>query len=497
MACLLAVFFVILPYARLPLRPVTAFIPVFGTAMVIINAITAALIFAQFWVARWTWLLVLACGFLFTALISIPFVLAFPEALAPSGVLGTGPQAAPWLGASWHLLSPLILIAAMLVRNGRQAPGISQRAPGLTIGLSIALVLAIVCGLTGVLVGSEAVLPRIYVDRTDLFINNIPLAMALDVIALVLLWRRGHSVLDLWLMIMCIAWLFQISLGGLFAGSRYSLGWYAGRIFELLASFTVLLLFLSEKTTLYANLARQSVQRRGARHSRQIAMDAMAASIGHEIRQPLTALIANGSAGLLQLNKAEPDLKEVHAIVSDMVAEGERIQAIIGGVRSMFKKSAHDRQMVDLNQVVRDALVTLELDIRLHRVTIKTRLAENLPRILADSGQLHQVFLNLIANALEAMGHTSDHPSVLTISSGVMGGASDIAVTVEDTGVGIADKDSGRIFEPFFSTKTTGSGVGLTICRVIAEAHGGKLEVRANKPHGTIFRVILPVTGEE
>ena len=257
------------------------------------------------------------------------------------------------------------------------------------------------------------------------------------------------------------------------------------------------MLFLSEKTTLYANLARQSVQRRGARHSRQIAMDAMAASIGHEIRQPLTALIANGSAGLLQLNKAEPDLKEVHAIVSDMVAEGERIQAIIGGVRSMFKKSAHDRQMVDLNQIIRDALVTLELDIRLHRVTAKTRLTENLPRILADSGQLHQVFLNLIANALEAMGNTSDQPSVLTISSGIMGGASDIAVTVEDTGIGIADKDSSRIFEPFFSTKTTGSGVGLTICGVIAEAHGGKLEVRANKPHGTNFRVILPVTGEE
>ena len=163
----------------------------------------------------------------------------------------------------------------------------------------------------------------------------------------------------------------------------------------------------------------------------------------------------------------------------------------------MFKKSAHDRQLLDLNKVVRDVLATVELELRLQRVTVKTDLDDDLPPVLADSGQLHQVFLNLITNALEAMGAVTGRPSVLTVSSGIVAGSSDIAVTVEDTGIGIADKDSGRIFEPFFSTKAAGTGVGLTICQVIIEAHGGKLQVSANQPYGTIFRVILPRGGNE
>ena len=110
-----------------------------------------------------------------------------------------------------------------------------------------------------------------------------------------------------------------------------------------------------------------------------------------------------------------------------------------------------------------------------------------------DSGQLHQVFVNLITNAIEAMNAVTDRPSMLTVRSVMIAGTSDIAVIVEDTGVGIVD--IGRIFEPFFTTKVAGSGIGLTICQAIIEGHGGRLEVSANKPHGAIFRVILP-TGD-
>ncbi len=163
----------------------------------------------------------------------------------------------------------------------------------------------------------------------------------------------------------------------------------------------------------------------------------------------------------------------------------------------MFKKSTHDRQLLDVNKVVRDVLATVELDLRLQRVIVKTDLDDDLPPVLADSGQLHQVFLNLVTNALEAMSGVAGRPSVLRVTSGIVAGSSDIAVTVEDTGVGIADKNSGRIFEPFFSTKAAGTGVGLTICQVIIEAHGGRLQVCANEPCGTIFRVSLPMGGDE
>jgi signal transduction histidine kinase len=208
-------------------------------------------------------------------------------------------------------------------------------------------------------------------------------------------------------------------------------------------------------------------------------------------------MTTNAGAGMRMAARAEPDMKEICATFSDIAEEGQRIKEIIGGVRAMFKKSAHDRQLLNINKAVRDALATAELDLRLQHVTVKTELDDDLPPVLGDSGQLHQVFLNLITNALEAMGAAIDRPSVLMVSSRVMAGTSDIAVSVEDTGIGIADMDSPRIFEPFFSTKVAGTGVGLTICQVIIEAHDGKLQVCRNEPYGTIFRVILPRGGNE
>jgi signal transduction histidine kinase len=497
MAGLLAIFCITVPYADLPLQPVPAFIPVYATAMAIIDLITATLIFAQFWVARWTWLLVLASGFFFTAVIAIPFALTFPGAFAPSGLLGAGTQTAAWLSACWHLGSPAFLIVAILVRGSRETASTWQRSPGLAIALGVALVAAIVCGLTWAILAYGEILPWIYVYRIPGH-NNVDLLMpmiVLSVIAFVLLWMWGRSVLDLWLMVMCSSWVFELSLSGIISGSRYTLGWYSGRLFELPAAIIVLLLFLSEMTALYANLARASIQRRGARQARQIAMDAMAASLGHEIRQPLMAVLVNAHTALQQVSEAEPDLKEIHATISDIATDGQRIEEIIGGVRTMFKGSAHYRQLLDVNKVVRDALATVDLELRQQRVIVKTDLDNDLPPALADNGQLHQVFLNLITNALEAMAAIADRPCVLRLTSGVVADTSDVRITVEDTGVGIADKDNSRILEPFFSTKVAGTGVGLTICKVIIEAHGGSLQVFANEPHGTIFCVTLP-TGD-
>ncbi len=494
LAGLLTILCITAPYADRPLAPIGAFTPVYGTTMVIADLIIAALLFAQFWIVRWTWLLLLGSGFFFTALIFVPYALTFPGAFTPSGLLGAGQQTAGWLAVFWHLCSPIILINAILVRGSRAAIDVFQRSPSLAIVLSTALITAVVCGLTWALVANDPVLPRIYVYHVQQHHNlNLLLPiLALDVIAAALLWVRGRSVVDLWLMVMCWTWAFELALAGILGG-RYDLGWYTGRTFEMVAALTVLVLFLSEKTALYANLARASMQRRGARHARQIAMDAMAASIGHEIKQPLTAMITNASAGVRQASQAEPDMKEVQATFSDIVVEGQRIKEIIGGVRTMFKKSDHDRQLLDVNRIIRDVLTTVELDAALQRVTVKTDLDNDLPPGLVDSGQLHQVFVNLVTNALEAMSPVAGRPSVLTVRSGIVAGTSDIAVTVEDTGVGIAD--TGRIFEPFFSTKSTGSGIGLTVCQVIIEGHGGSLQVSANKPYGTIFRVILP-TGD-
>ena len=200
---------------------------------------------------------------------------------------------------------------------------------------------------------------------------------------------------------------------------------------------------------------------------------------------------------MLLSRNAEPNLEEIRATFSDIAADAERIKSIISGVRTMFKESSHDRQLLDINKVIRDALATVDFDLRKRNIATQAELDNEIPPVFADRGQLHQMFLNLITNALEAMPSIAGRPSVLRVASAMVPNSSDIAVTVEDTGVGIPDGLGRRVFEPFFSTKTSGSGIGLTICEVILKAHGGSLQVGTNKPYGTIVRVILPSGGDE
>jgi len=221
-------------------------------------------------------------------------------------------------------------------------------------------------------------------------------------------------------------------------------------------------------------------------------MDAVAASIAHEVSQPLAAMATNANAALRWLTSATPDLDEARASLRHIVDDGHRASKVIGGVRSMFKKGAHGRLLLDANDVVREVLAMVALDLRTQRVSVKTDLREGLPQLVADRGQLQQVFLNLITNAIEAMGSITNRTRILWVSSDVIPESSNIVVTIADSGPGLQDKDNDQIFEPFFTTKSTGSGIGLAVCRSIVEAHGGSLRASANKPYGTIFQVILP-----
>jgi signal transduction histidine kinase len=293
-------------------------------------------------------------------------------------------------------------------------------------------------------------------------------------------------------MVMCCTWLLALTMTAVLLNTRFSVGWYASRIYTLTASIVVLLVLLSETTALYANLARSVMRQRGEREERQTAMDAMAASIAHEINQPLAAMVTNANAAVRWLTSATPDLDEARAALRHIVDDGHRASEVIGGIRSMFKKGAHGRLLFEINDLVREILTMVELDLRNHRVSVTTDLRNGLPRLLADRGQLQQVFFNLTMNAIEAMGSVTDRARVLRISSDIIHEPPGIAVAVEDSGTGIKDVDKDRIFEPFFTRKSTGTGIGLTICRSIIESHGGSLRVSAGKPYGTIFQVTLP-----
>ena len=494
---MLVLFVVTLRYVNVQLPRVDAFIPIHAVTTLINDLITAILLYSMYSIERRRTLLVLASGYLFTSLIVIPWALTFPGLFAPAGLLGPGLQTTAWLYTSWHIGSPLILLVAVLLKDPDSKPSESWRSPLVAIGLSIAVAIATVCGLTWITIAGEQFLPRI-VQPDGIRLNQVlasslsGLIMVLSGGALALLWMRRRSVLDLWLMVVCCAWLLETATATLFVGARYELGWYAGRSFGIAATFIVLLVLLSETLILYASLARSIARQRNERHARKIAMDAMAASIVHEINQPLGAMIINAGTGLSLLKSTPPDLNEACTALDDIVNDGRRMNEIVGGIRSMFKKGARGRLLLDVNELVRETLTMLDLDLRTYGISVKTDLSNGIPQLSGDRGQLQQVFLNLISNAIEAMSSLTDRARNLQVRTNVVQGSSDVVVTVEDSGTGLGGEDKDRIFEPFFTTKSTGTGVGLTICRVIIESHGGSLVALANRPYGAILEVTLP-----
>jgi signal transduction histidine kinase len=500
-AVLVVAFVVAAPFARVPLRPVYAFVPALEAAMLVIDLIISALLFAQFVVVRRWALLVLASGYLFTALIVIPHALTFPGLFTPTGLLGAGLQSNVWLYIFWHAASPLVVFVYALFKDADGGTtGKSRFQPGTAVSFNVTVVIALVGGMTWVATAEESFLPRMFLDYSR--VDHTPalifsgVMVSLEAAALVLLWIRRRSLLDLWLMVVCCAWMLEVAIGAVLNNGRFDLGWYAGRLFGFSATLFILLVLLSETTALYARLVQLVMRQQSDREGRQTAADAMSASIAHEIKQPLAAIVANAEVSVYLLKKLKvdsPDLDEARTALNDIVEDGHRAAELIANVRAMFKKDVHRRAWFSVNDVVREVLAMVDVDLQMQGISVATELRDGLPHLLVDRGQLQQVFLNLIMNAIEAMRSVVDRVRLLRITSHVDPESSGILVTVEDSGTGIAKQSKDRIFETFFSTKSTGTGLGLTICRSIIESHGGSIQVSSNNPHGTIFLVSLPL----
>jgi signal transduction histidine kinase len=489
---LVVAFGITMPFVASPLPRIDAFIPALETAIVIADTTTSALLFAQFSIVPRLALLVLASGYLLTGLIVVPHALSFPGAFAPTGLLGGGAQSTAWLYHLWKVTLPTAVIVYVFLKDADIERDMPQRPPATVIGWSVAAVILIAFGLTWLATAGEW-LPRIGVTVSRHFVGALDIS--LTAVALALLGLRRRSVLDLWLMVMCSTLLLELAMAIIFTDTRYSLGFYASRLYSLIATLFVLLVLLSETTILYAHLARSMMRQRGEREARQTAMDAMAASIVHEMKQPLGAMVANGNAGLRWLARSPPDLAEVSAALKRIVNDGHRASEVITSIRSMLKKDVHGRTSLDMNDLVKDVLKMIELDLRIQGVSVATELRDGLPQLLADRGQLRQVLLNLIMNAIEAMDSVTDRARLMRVTSDVMPKSPGVLLTIEDFGPGIDQKDIERIFEPFYTTKSQGMGMGLSICRSIVEAHGGRLIAEPGRLHGLVFRVSLPIDG--
>jgi PAS domain S-box-containing protein len=218
----------------------------------------------------------------------------------------------------------------------------------------------------------------------------------------------------------------------------------------------------------------------------------LTASIAHEINQPLAAVITNAEACLNWLDRNPPDLDAARRSVEWIVEDGNRASEVIKRVRALAQKTDIEKSLLDITDVAHEAVTLVQRELSSHGVVLKLELAPDLPQILGDRVQLQQVIINLVINAAEAMESVADRPRELTIRSG-RHEAGSVFLSVTDSGFGIPAADAERIFAPFFTTKSSGMGMGLSICRSIVEAHEGRLSAFRNEGAGATFRFVLPV----
>jgi PAS domain S-box-containing protein len=239
-----------------------------------------------------------------------------------------------------------------------------------------------------------------------------------------------------------------------------------------------------------AQRAIQNAQAELARVSRLTTMGELAASIAHEVNQPLTAVNNNSSAclRLLANQNLQPDV--LRRALQEIVADGTRASAIVARIRAFIKKTPAEKNTLDVNEVIGEVLVMMGHGFEENRILLQRELAQALPPVLGDRVQLQQVLLNLIMNGIEAMTAVTNRPRTLWVQSRI-DESGDVQIAVRDSGTGLGS-EADRVFTPFFTTKTNGMGMGLSISRSLIEGHGGRLWSSPNSPHGAIFSFTLP-----
>jgi len=297
--------------------------------------------------------------------------------------------------------------------------------------------------------------------------------------------------LDQWLMVAVVALITELAVGALFNSVRFAVGWYAGRMFSLVTSAVVLVALLAETTTLYARLAGSYLRLQRERNNKLINLEAMAATIAHEVRQPLAAMRLDSDAALTLLDTAPPNVEAARSALTDVVSNSDRASQVLEDIRVLFGKATQTRTPVDVNETALEALRVLRAELKNRGVAVRLELATELPLIMGHRGQLREVFLNLVHNALEAMDERADRARMLQVIT-QRRDTDAIVVAVQDTGPGIDPKRLNAVFDAFATTKSQGMGLGLAICRTIIERHGGQLTAFSDGKNGALFQFVLP-----
>jgi signal transduction histidine kinase len=502
---LLAILAITWPFASVKLPEIGAFVPSLAAALSISDCVTAVLLFSQFSILRQWALLVIATGYTFSALIVVAHALAFPGAFSPGGLFGAGLQSAVWLYWLWHAALPLAIIGYALAKNTNR--GISARWTRLAISSSVAATIALVIAMFWFVTQHHDLLPVTFVDVRPLslfrrIIGGVIILM-IGGFALYLLWVRRRTLLDEWLMVALCALLIEVALASVLSGNRYTVAWYAGRFYQLVTATVVMVLLLVEMTTLYADVARSNMllqherilleravqAQRREREARLMTGGAVAASIAHELRQPLTAMVTTADAGLRFLDRSLPNLDKSKEAFRRIVTDGHRAGSLIGTIRANFKSDLREITSFHVSELIQEVLALARGDLEKHGIRVQAESNSQLPEVRGNLVQLQQVLLNLIMNAVDAMA-ANDEPRMLTVKSEPYEGDR-VVISIADTGTGIGSQNIDRIFNPLFTTKPDGMGMGLSICRAIIEAHECRLWFTPNTPRGAVFQFTL------
>lgn len=488
---LLLALLVTTPFATRFVHGTEVIVPAYAAATFMLEAITGVLLLALYNVQRAPALLILALGYLFSALLLPGWVLTFPGVFTAFG-LGEDLQATASIAALRRIGFAVFLLGyAVLPMRA------SMRPAGATIRRAVLGLITVVAAAMWLIVEAPETLPVFMRDErtaTPLWRLVPHTAMALYLLTIVILFRRWRVALDLWVCLVAFSLAIELALLSYLAEAvRLSLGWWTGRICALLATGVVTLVMLSDTIMLHTRLAWSVVAEQRARQNRLTAMEALSASIAHEINQPLASMITNADAGLRWLARAEPRLDRAEAALRRIVEDGHRANKIVFGIRTMFLKGAQERVPVEMGGLIRQAVEAISAEAHLAGVTVELEFDPGQVTVIGNPVQLLQVAANLIENGIDALRTVEDRQRLLSLRLR-RNAEGDVELLVADTGIGLTPGLEEVIFEPFFSDKPGGMGMGLMFCRTVVEAHGGRLWATPNQPRGAVFHITLPET---